>query len=423
VIEERERERERKQQAHHNLSLGQHIGDKICREIPWISFAIASPSQSLEIEEIIMGSSMEQNQQATMTARRSLFPSSYSKKQARKNKNLTVTFSPYARQKLVESVKHMSEVEKTDVWYQKSDYEDFAKVSRIISKAMLEGGSEVWLMSKSPTADTHAPTVQAAAKNVIESSTLGEAPSRRDLRAVKTFNDTRSEWWTKFGHSRRGLEHIASVCEGKQRHRNVRESIQAVLDEQKMQKMFLPAGYFDTDKIRSVYVQQTHWARALARAMGEADADEVKCNFDAAKRKPREFFLKAHLSKDASDSENLPSFMQAVLAISSNKLDLDANTMSQIRFRNQPETSESFLHLRKHDSFAEFREDKETPILPVEDPPEEKHLVATPSSEESPSELSKKAAGFLGNNGEDQDQLRILTGMGITSTSPATLVG
>ena len=85
-----------------------------------------------------MGSSMEQNQQSTMTARRSLFPSSYNKKQQRKDKNLTVTFSPYARQKLVESVKHMTEVAKTDVWYTKSDYEDFAKVSRIISKAMLE---------------------------------------------------------------------------------------------------------------------------------------------------------------------------------------------------------------------------------------------------------------------------------------------
>ncbi|KAL3925398.1 MAG: hypothetical protein SGILL_000434 [Bacillariaceae sp.] len=377
-----------------------------------------------------MGSSNEQQQQPTATARRSLFPSSYSRKQARKNKNLSISFSPYARQKVIES--NLSEADKAIFWYQKSDYDDFTKLSRVISKALLEGGSEVWLLSQSPTPATPAPDAQVATKHVLESSASGETPSKRDLEAVQTFHETRSEWWHKFGHSRRGLEHIASIGEGRQRHTNVRATIETVLEEQRRQEMFLPAGYYDVDKLRSVYIQQTHWARSLARAMGEADADEVRCNFDVAKRKPREFFLKAHLSKDAHDSDNLPSFMQTILTISSNKLNMDANTASQIRFRNRSNSTGSLPCHKKGDSPADLLKsrEREPTVLQVEGlhVPDEKKCesddrIPTPTSAEFHSKLAKKAAGWDGDD-DEQDQLKILTGMGTTNPSgPATIMG
>jgi hypothetical protein len=390
-----------------------------------------------------MGSYDHRASSSSETPRRALFPSSYSKKEARKNKNLHVKFSPYARQKQVESVKDMSEADKTEIWWQKSDYDDFSKVSRIISKAMLEGGSEVWLLSKSPTANDGSatskktdspvpaspskattPLALAATKNVLEASASGEAPRKRDLKAVQAFHDTRSEWWHKFGHTRRGLEHLASSGEGKQRHGNVRAAIRAVLDEQKRQEMFLPAGYWDVNKIKSIYVQQTHWAKALARAMGEFDAEEVRCNFDINTRKPREFFLKEHLTKDARDADNLPVFMQTVLAISAHKLDMDANTASQICFRNNPRSMDSSMQLKRRDSFSDMLQSREPPILPLDDLPEEKKcevddLIVSPKSQESPNNLAKQAAGFIGEDSKDKDQLKILTGMG----SPASIVG
>lgn len=339
----------------------------------------------------------------------------------------------------------MSDVEKTDIWWQKSDYDDFAKVSRIISKAMLEGGSEVWLLSKSPTANDGSitgskgatlspskattPQAQVAARHVLEASASGEHPRKRDLNAVQKFRETRSEWWHKFGHSRRGLEHIASIGEGKQRHSNVRASVRAVLEEQKCQEMFLPAGYWDVNKMRTTYVQQTHWARALARAMGEFDAEEVKCNFDPDKRRPREFFLKSHLSPDARDAENLPAFMQTVLTISTHKLDLDANTVSHICLRNHPHSADSSMHnLKRQDSFLDLLKSREPPILPPHELPEEKKcesddVLVSPNSQESPTNMAKQAAGFLGDDSKEQDQLKILTGMGMTYSSPANIIG
>ncbi|KAG7366973.1 hypothetical protein IV203_029643 [Nitzschia inconspicua] len=379
--------------------------------------------------------SLDHRPPSSETPRRSIFPSSYGKKESRKKKNLNVSFSPYARQKQVDSVKDMSEVDKSNLWWQKADYDDFTRISRIISKAMLEGGSEVWLMSKPSTANNGsvtttlttvvAPEAEVATKHLIEASASREAPQNRDLKALQAFHETRSQWWHKFGHTRRGLEHLASSGEGKQRHGSVRASIRAVLEEQKRQEMFLPAGYRDVNKIRSLYVQQTHWAKALARAMGEFDAEEVRCKFDINKRRPREFFLRTYLTKDAREAENLPVFMQTVLAISAHKLDLDAHTASQICFRNTARSMDSSTQLKRRDSFSDITTAREPPILLSEDLPEEKKcesddVIVTPKSQEmSPTNLAKQAAGFLGEETKHQDQLKILTGMG----SPANIVG
>jgi hypothetical protein len=49
-----------------------------------------------------------------------------------------------------------------------------------------------------------------------------------DLNAKKEYEETRDKWWHKFGHSRRGLEHVASIDEDRQRQANVRAAVKAV---------------------------------------------------------------------------------------------------------------------------------------------------------------------------------------------------
>jgi hypothetical protein len=391
--------------------------------------------------------------------RRSLFPSSYVKKKKSTKKDLKTSFSPYARQKKIETCLEMTEEEKTEIWWQKTDYDDFAKVSRIISKAMLQGGSDIWLMSnsskgnggiktsptvKSPTsADTATaikpiPQMANNSKNVILKATPvvsgGTVTAEGESKAVQNFHETRDKWWCRFGHSRRGLEHVASIMEGKQRHGSVRAAIRAVIQEQRRQRMFQPDGSCDANKLRIVYLQHTHWARVLARASGEEDADAVRCNFDDTKKKSRDFFLKNIFSKDdhlhSIDKSHLPIFMKNVMGISSTtgKLDLDANTLSQIQFRNKAVTSEESMHIKRKDSFAQSADFKvrEPPILPAEDLPEEKKceiddVIVAPEPQDSPKKLAKQAAGWgIANAEEKADQLKILTGMGLSKPAKLT---
>jgi hypothetical protein len=123
--------------------------------------------------------------------------------------------------------------------------------------------------------------------------------------------------------------------------------------------------------------------------------------------------------------------MQAILTIASQKLDLDANTVSQIRFRNKANTCTTQLNpkvKKRNESFSDFEKSDEPPILPVEDLIEEKKceaedLILTPKSDESPSNLAKKAAGWGGEDSKDKDQLKILTGMGISASNPEAVMG
>jgi hypothetical protein len=217
--------------------------------------------------------------------------------------------------------------------------------------------------------------------------------------------------------------------EGRQRHANVRAAIKSVLEEQERQRMFLPEGCTDPIKLRSVYLQHTHWARELAQAAGQSDADAVQCKFDDTKRRPREFFLKSNFSKDgAIDTGSLPLFMKTVLTISNsnNKLDLDANTTTHICYRKKAIAS-GMQPLKRTDTMMMVKKTRETPILPVDDLPEEKKceaddLIPTPVPEDSRKDLAKKAAGWgISEDSENNDQLKILTGMGLAS--PQQIMG
>lgn len=265
------------------------------------------------------------NNKSNTSKRRSLFPPT-NNMAVTKNKN-HVTFTPMARFTSIKSFNDMDELEKSSIWWQKEDYDEFRKTGRLVSKAILQGGSEIWLASNQSW----------QLPNQGKSATL-----RRALENADT-EDTDEKWWHKFGHSRRGLEHIASMDEGRQRQANVRNSVKAVLIEQRRQRAFHRE---DPDKVRMVSLQYTSWAKDLALASGASDADCVTKNFDDENRKSREFYLlkfsRSNQSIINSSSTNaaatvIPTFMKPSTAMMVRPNRLDQNTMSQIKFRQTQE--------------------------------------------------------------------------------------
>lgn len=323
--------------------------------------------------------------------RRSLFPSYETKKKS--NKNLHTEFSPMARVLTVKSHKDMDGEEKSAIWWQRSDYEEFRKTGRMITRVMLQGGSEVWLATnqswQTPNKDR-----QTTLKHAFSLAERQAAFHKGDVNAKKEYEDTRDKWWHKFGHSRRGLEHIASIDEGRQRQTNVKTAIRAVVEEQRRQKVF---NREDPDKLRMVSLQHTSWARDLSMAAGASDADAVRMNFDDISRKSREFYLlkfsrSNQMTVTNTKKANVPAFMKPALSMKTVQPSrLDANTVSQIRFRQGAHKKRSAV----------------APITRAESVPIKSESEATASD----SKMAKQAAGFA--SGEEVGNMSaVLTGMG-----------
>ena len=377
--------------------------------------------------------------------RRSLFPT-YERKE-REKKNLHTTFSPMARVVTIKSLKDMTEEEKADIWWQKSNYEEFRKTGRMIAKAMLEGGSEIWLATNQSWQTPN----QGKAATLQSASTLAErhaAFRKGDRNAKIEYEDTRDKWWHKFGHSRRGLEHIASIDEGRQRQANVKASIKAVLDEQRRQKVFHRE---DSDKLRMVSVNNTSWARDLALASGASDADAVSKNFDDESRRSREFYLlkfsranmlnqKSSAPKPASEKV-IPAFMQPMMAMQIPANRLDAHTTSQIRFRqkqhhrtasggdtlsssNKPPVEATNTHHRTLSAPSAVVGDQDSALgrkspihVPIQDDVSTASVGSDGQPKSSGKSMAKMAAGYA-DGVEEGDMSAVLTGMGTAAMGP-----
>jgi len=163
------------------------------------------------------------------TGRRSLFRSapSIERRYSIRNNEKQLRWASMARVMNVPALSDVSLIERTSVWWQRSDYEDFKKAGRIISKAMLQGGSQVWLKSSA---------------------------SVRNANSKHFEEDHGESWWCKFGHSRRGFEHVTNLEQGKSRQRNVIQSIQAVIHEQRKQRIMQT---YDRVKLASVASRYT----------------------------------------------------------------------------------------------------------------------------------------------------------------------
>eukprot|EP00980_Cylindrotheca_fusiformis_P016414 scaffold4891_cov140-Cylindrotheca_fusiformis.AAC.11 len=341
--------------------------------------------------------------------RRSLFPQYSGPSKAKQD--LNISFSPMARVLSVKSHKEMDDAEKGAIWWQKSDYEGFRKTGRMITKAMLEGGSEIWLATNRSWQIPN----QGRSSTLKQATSLAERrqAAAKDELAKKEYEEARDKWWHKFGHSRRGLEHIASIDEGRQRQANVRQAIRAVVEENRRQKAFMRE---DADKLRMVSLQHTTWARDLAMAAGASDADAVKMNFNDESRKSREFYLLKFLraQQNASiatapktNTATVPAFMRPARSLTVKPNRLDANTISQIRYRQKKKVAPL-------PSSSSSSSDKDGPVAA---PKEEKE-----SSSSSSSSMAKKAAGFA--SGEEVANMSaVLSGMGPLPKSAATVGG
>lgn len=214
----------------------------------------------------------------------------------------SVNFSAMARVMPVLARTEMSLYLKAMIWWQRSDYDDFKKTGRIIAKAMLQGGSEIWLQ----TSDAWGKKQHNQGNGT--GSSKNSAVDTKYYAALKRYgvqedeekstgsddDDVGSKWWCKFGHSRRGLEHIVSINEGRQRQRLVNASVTAVLDEQRRQRV----SRSDPKKISSISMQYTSWAKDLALAAGEADEEAVRSNF--LSKSNRLSYLSSKLIKNGS---------------------------------------------------------------------------------------------------------------------------
>jgi hypothetical protein len=324
--------------------------------------------------------------------RRSLFPS-YDSNVGNTRTHEKLSFAPMARVVTVKSKNDMSEQDKGDIWWQRPDYDEFRKTGRIITKAMLQGGGEVWLAStKSSNTNSKVSSAESDKKENDK-----KANKRSILDTISVYGD---KWWHKFGHSRRGLEHVVSMDEGRERQHNVRHAIRSVLEEQNRQKMYKRE---DTEKLRVVSLNFTSWARDLALAAGHSDADAVQCDFDKD-RKSREFYLIkiARANPTPNKSRQVPEFMQPSMhtgaRLQPQARVLDAHTSTQLHYKRQQNKSD---------------QKEQTPELiePLRDPdPEEK----------KDDNLARKAAGFSA-PGEKMDMSAVLSGMGAVPQEQATV--
>ncbi|CAJ1957524.1 unnamed protein product [Cylindrotheca closterium] len=360
---------------------------------------------------LLRASTSKQGASGDAARRRSLFPN-YSETTPKK-KNYNVTFSPMARVLSVKSQKDMEEDEKGGVWWQKSDYEEFRKTGRMITKAMLEGGSEIWLATNRSWQMPN----QNRSTTLRQATTLSERQTnkQKDGLTKAEYENTRDKWWHSFGHSRRGLEHIASIDEGRQRQGNVRRAIRAVVEENKRQKAFFRE---DADKLRMVSLQNTTWARDLALAAGASDADAVHTNFDDESRKSREFYLlkfsRAQTSTTTGTTtkavpKTMPAFMRPATSLQVQPNRLDANTMSQIRYRQTTDNKKKLVSVApsstsSSSSSSSSSNNKDTSAI------------------QRTTSMAKKAAGYA--SGEEVGNMSaVLTGMGGLPKSATTVGG
>ena len=383
--------------------------------------------------------------------RRSLFPQSkYETRSTMDGSNgKSVSFASMARVVTVKSKNDMDALEKGAIWWRKVDYDDFKKTGRIITRAMLEGGSELWLNSERCTG--------SQARNFHRArSEGGGSGDTVDGDAHDPITVTGDKWWHRFGHSRRGLEHVVSLDEGKQRQLNVRSATRALVDEHRRQKLY---HRVDAEKLRMVSLQYTSWARDLALASGSSDADAVLSSF-SHDRKTREFYLSRMSDGNhhtvASVGGLMPDFMRhsirggAVNELSSGPTiaqRLDANTSAQLRYRRKNRVSQPHQAQRQEQQQAaptnrpalvatvdassssaeEVPKSSQTTgnettlsgtIASLEESLQDSFRSTSEGSEPivdrsgSDSSMARRAAGFSADGAQNVDMAAVLSGMG-----------
>lgn len=241
-----------------------------------------------------------------------------------------VRFDTMARSIPIQSRHNMTSEDMSLIWYSRVDYDGFKKTGRVIAQAMLNGGSEIWLLTSS---SHHQTTTTTASDRTNYTDSISN---------ISEYN--KDKWWCKFGHSRRGLEHIADIEEGKLRQRSVQNSVEAVINEQRKQRM---ANVRDPIKLARISQQYTRWAKELAMVAGLSDAEAVRKKFaeeDTPMGKNTEISTRAKMTRPSMYTNYMKhvTFTLASGTYNANREEsttnfhpsvLDANTASSIIMR------------------------------------------------------------------------------------------
>lgn len=214
---------------------------------------ITPPSKTATNSAITSGAT---NKNTAPPSRRSIIPQvvQYHETYGENKKKHRVRFDTMARSIVVPSRYAMGPDQSAAIWWSRSDYDSFKKTGRVIAQAMLNGGSEIWMTIGHGTNNNNAVVQDSNTTTAIDAN----------------------KWWCKFGHSRRGLEHIADINEGRLRQKSVQNSVEAVMKEQKKQRM---SNANDPLKLARVSQQYTRWAKELAIVAGLSDAEAVRTKF------------------------------------------------------------------------------------------------------------------------------------------------
>jgi len=305
------------------------------------------------------------------------------------NPKYSINFNPMARVLTIPSRKDIPLHQKAQVWWQRSDYDEFKKTGRIISKAMECGGSEIWLASSnawgkagakrgsngnsgngSPRKVQGTPGTQSEGETKLERSNSDSSKSSQSelekseieynkslSRYVKEDTDSDGEgadnpnkWWCKFGHSRRGLEHIASSSEGRARQQSVLLAIRMVMEEQKRQRA---SRTKDPNKLRNVSMQYTSWARDLSLAAGAADHEAVESGFDPQASDRARHFAKRISNFGSTQDESsgmLTHSHKVAVAVTSQILDANTHATPRTTARKKAAQTKSLGDIAAADS-------------------------------------------------------------------------
>ena len=99
-------------------------------------------------------------------------------------KNQSPSFSPYARVLAIESQKDLSEEEKNDIWWQKSDYEEFRKATTKLVQTMMNENIHGWLgchKGESSTSVVVVPLLPVMSNDQQLSSPKRQMPPKRTV--------------------------------------------------------------------------------------------------------------------------------------------------------------------------------------------------------------------------------------------------
>jgi len=246
-----------------------------------------------------------------------------------------VKFSPEAEDCPTPSPYSAPLLRRNEIWWQRNEMDEFKKAARIITKSLLTGKGEVWLSTNS---------------NIVEHNKENPYDDMKEEESDDCDEHANgSKWWCRFGHSRRGLEHLCNMDEGKSRHKNALLATKAVIDEQHRQRM--TAGEINEHVLASTSRQYTSWARDLAHAAGLADQEAVLSRFSSLINSRNDYVLQSLLQrKHQRYNQNLSS-------VEMHAADVIGITLPQRQDDNNNEiclTSSSGLQLFNESSSTNF---------------------------------------------------------------------